>query len=408
MLILSSIQTQVNSPIPSSNHPVQSDSSKHGSNTISKDPESGLHTECGDDQLHLNKVAGKLKWHITDGFKAWGTLRKEGIGQYPPSDQSSARRRQEAEKHLWLSNSVFEDDKIARCPFAAQQIAKLAARNPSVSSSSKDVMKCQDSAHLDKATEDPIVAEPHPAEARSAVPPSHTPSQAASTSKCPIRFLDQHSPEEVAEYFQNHRHEIPRSHEICVKRFQRSDDQIRQLDHKYGSLVNMIQGLGQKHQPMLHIRTDGEDLSLGRTSQENVEAWAHKVDEDGIVGADGLHGVAEDNVAIQRDVRFDRPLKDIRVGESPSRPWGISVPQAAHIPPSAQERPDMDVFQQPEPPTPSTAPLEQRRTKSPIELAEPTDRQPTMIFTGPVFMGYSPSQTAEIFQRTGLGKNKSQ
>ena len=36
---------------------------------------------------------------------------------------------------------------------------------------------------------------------------------------CPIRFLDQHSPVEAATYFENHKHEIPRSHEICVKRY---------------------------------------------------------------------------------------------------------------------------------------------------------------------------------------------
>ncbi|KAK3060873.1 hypothetical protein LTR53_019968, partial [Teratosphaeriaceae sp. CCFEE 6253] len=30
---------------------------------------------------------------------------------------------------------------------------------------------------------------------------------------CPIRFMDQHSPEEVATYFEKHKHELPRSHE---------------------------------------------------------------------------------------------------------------------------------------------------------------------------------------------------
>ena len=40
---------------------------------------------------------------------------------------------------------------------------------------------------------------------------------------CPIRFLDQHSPEEVATYFERHKHELPRSHEVCVKRYQSND-----------------------------------------------------------------------------------------------------------------------------------------------------------------------------------------
>ncbi|KAL8920463.1 MAG: hypothetical protein Q9208_006212 [Pyrenodesmia sp. 3 TL-2023] len=274
----------------------------------------------------------------------------------------------------------------------------------------------RDNTPRDGVTEDPIATEALPSKAKTAVSLPNTAYQAASASKCPIRFLDQHSPEEVAEYFQNHRHEIPRSHEICVKRFQKSDDQIRLLDHKYGSLVNMIQGLGQKHQPLLHTRAEGENASQGRTSQENVEAWAHKVDGDGEASISGEHdvdggdGVADDNTGGQRNGRFDRPLKEIRVGESPSRPWGISVPQAAPIPSSAvsgQVKPGLDAFHGPGLPTPSSAPLEERRTKSHTRLEELTDRRPKMIFTGPVFMGYSPDQITGILSRTGLGKSSS-
>ena len=54
---------------------------------------------------------------------------------------------------------------------------------------------------------------------------------------CPIRFLDQHSPEEVATYFEKHKHELPRSHEVCVRRYQKNEEQIRKLDAKYGSPV---------------------------------------------------------------------------------------------------------------------------------------------------------------------------
>jgi hypothetical protein len=86
-------------------------------------------------------------------------------------------------------------------------------------------------------------------------PPSASaePSVAASGSAavCPIRFLDQHDPEEVAQYFEKHKHELPRSHEVCITRFQSNQDSIEQLDRKYGNLVNMIQGLGQKHQAWL-------------------------------------------------------------------------------------------------------------------------------------------------------------
>jgi hypothetical protein len=38
-------------------------------------------------------------------------------------------------------------------------------------------------------------------------------------SKCPIRYLDQYSPEEVTKYFENYKHEIPRSHAVCISRY---------------------------------------------------------------------------------------------------------------------------------------------------------------------------------------------
>jgi len=66
--------------------------------------------------------------------------------------------------------------------------------------------------------------------------------------------MDQHSPEEIAKYFENHKHEIPRSHAICVNRFQRNGESMRQIDEKYGNLVNMIQGLGQKHKPCYQVK----------------------------------------------------------------------------------------------------------------------------------------------------------
>lgn len=178
----------------------------------------------------------------------------------------------------------------------------------------------------------------------------------------------------------------------------------------------MIQGLGQKHQPLLHTRADGENASQGRTSQEHVEDWAHKVDSDAEGsshshgGADRADAAAEDDDISQRDGRFDRPLKEIRVGESPSRPWGISVPQAAPIPSSAvsvQAKPDLDPSHEPGLPTPSSAHLEERRTKSHTRQDESTDRRPKMIFTGPVFMGYSPEKINDILTRTGLGKSNS-
>ncbi|KAK7183617.1 hypothetical protein DPSP01_010452 [Paraphaeosphaeria sporulosa] len=152
---------------------------------------------------------------------------------------------------------------------------------------------------------------------------------------CPIRFLDQHDPQDVAKYFEKHKHELPRSHEVCINRFQSNTNSIQELDRKYGDLVSMIQGLGQKHQAWLP--EEPEEVGEGPTAQEDeaktdvkVEKWATAVtaslqnsipDED----QDELEvpAMAPDET---RSPRFDRPLKEIRVGESPSRPWGIHVP----------------------------------------------------------------------------------
>ena len=67
---------------------------------------------------------------------------------------------------------------------------------------------------------DPIRAEQE--ERRSSTAPSGRSSASrCPVSRCPIRYLDKHSPEEIAEYVERHKHEIPRSHAICVKRYQR-------------------------------------------------------------------------------------------------------------------------------------------------------------------------------------------
>ncbi|KAJ4359087.1 hypothetical protein N0V95_002481 [Ascochyta clinopodiicola] len=151
---------------------------------------------------------------------------------------------------------------------------------------------------------------------------------------CPIRFLDQHDPEEVAKYFEKHKHELPRSHEVCITRFQSNQESIDQLDRKYGNIVNMIQGLGQKHQAWLPEEPEDaieeepdHDGNPGIKADAKVTKWAKAV-------SDSLQGVAsppedipQEPVAEEdRTSHFDRPLKDVRVGESPSRPWGISIP----------------------------------------------------------------------------------
>jgi hypothetical protein len=201
------------------------------------------------------------------------------------------------------------------CPFS-RPIQRLKA--PSTMGSGRPATPSDGKDPTPHQSTDPICAAMY-AETMASPPPSATDAAA----KCPIRYLDQHSPEEVAAYFETHKHEIPRSHEICVKRYQRNEDDIKKLDAKYGNLVSMIQGLGEKHQPMLPTDGENRDEELERTSNERVENWANAVSADGIGQVDDVEPQDDED---DRESRFDRPLKEVRVGESPSRPWGIQVP----------------------------------------------------------------------------------
>jgi len=284
---------------------------------------------------------------------------------------------------------------------------------------------------------DPIEAEFH-ADDFSSPPPSVT----GSASKCPIRFLDQHSPEEVAKYFENHKHEIPRSHEVCVKRYQSNAESIRQLDAKYGSLVSMIQGLGMKHQPLLPTDEEQEMLDGERKSADRVGKWAEAISER-------LDGHQEGLVEEEQEDRegcFDRPLKEIRVGESPSRPWGISVPatgdpaistfssrgagngEERHLSGSLGEtlpetpskshtgkcpfgfdRKGSSLHPETRPPA-SVAPdpAASASHEKPQHSGKSTQQQqqpPQMVFTGPVFIGYPTDQAIALLQQYGMGPN---
>jgi hypothetical protein len=291
---------------------------------------------------------------------------------------------------------------------------------------------------------DPICAAMY-AETMSSPPPSVT----GSAAKCPIRYLDQHSPEEVAKYFETHKHEIPRSHEICVKRYQRNEDDIRKLNAKYGSLVSLVQGLGQKHQAWLPTKEEQEAMEAEQEeeqgSNERVENWANAVSADGV-------GHEEEDVPEEvedRESRFDRPLKEIRVGESPSRPWGISVPileppagqrpvspppapvsvdhapkpagkcpfghgQQAKVeekpaPTQSQERPAgkcpfphaQQASEKPTIPTPQPQPAVQTQPTfiQPAEIPKVNGGGIQMIFTGPVFIGYPMEQAITFMQQ---------
>ncbi|TGJ80039.1 hypothetical protein E0Z10_g8728 [Xylaria hypoxylon] len=143
--------------------------------------------------------------------------------------------------------------------------------------------------------------------------------------KCPIRYLDQHSSEEIADYLEKHKHELPRSHEVCVRRYQKSEEHIRKLDAKYGNLVSMVEGLGKIHQSMLPEQDTRPQSDVERAPNDRVQDWAHTVSA---TVAEDPDQTAPDNddEDEERQSHFDRPLKEVRVGESPSRPWGISVP----------------------------------------------------------------------------------
>jgi hypothetical protein len=235
---------------------------------------------------------------------------------------------------------------------------------------------------------------------------------------CPIRFLNQHSPEEVAEYFEKHKHELPRSHELCVKRYQSNEEGIRKLDAKYGSLVSMIQGLGIKHQPILQDKVLDEDPST-----DKIDNWARTVGEN--VGQ--VNDVSGEDDTEDREPRFDRPLKEVRLGESPSRPWGVQVPTEyqkesgiASSPVDVELPKTMPKGNEAKCPfdhmKPSNLPsLGETPKESKPKIIQPSvgndesemqnaNKATQMVFTGPVFIGYPMDQAVKFLHQSGLEK----
>ncbi|KAI7206473.1 hypothetical protein KC352_g18092 [Hortaea werneckii] len=346
------------------------------------------------------------------------------------------------------------------------------------------------------------VADAAPASQTAATADHASATENAEVGVCPIRFLDQHSPEEVATYFEKHKHELPRSHEICVRRYQSNEDQIRELDAKYGNIVSMIQGLGKKHKDYLPNEPDpeaedieGEEVFEEAKDNEKVRKWASSVSAQApqaTMQEDGPEAGEEEEE--ERVQHFERPLRDIRVGESPSRPWGISVPVkyleqregdaesnassrpaqiSAGVSPAAQkaddklkteapaERPagrcpfgfdkqppaQQSHSAMPRPPlvqmetsrtvrkdntnakAPSAfPPPQEQKVDQPTFIAGPPPRpvadgtfkatadpaapsrkeeEPRMIFTGPVFFGYSADDAAKILRESGSGAQHS-
>ncbi|CAP69376.1 uncharacterized protein PODANS_1_10400 [Podospora anserina S mat+] len=186
-----------------------------------------------------------------------------------------------------------------------------------------------------------------------------SPTAAATASKCPIRFLDKHSPEEIAHYVETHKHEIPRSHEVCVRRYQRNEEQIRKLDAKYGNLVSMVEDLSHLHRPMLPPAAGNDKTRVGSTSSnKRVEDWAQTiVAADPDIQDNEMPPTPHDEEG-DRENRFDRNFREVRVGESPTRPWGIPVPIQAGLRPQ-------DI-----PPVRSSSPVPPMRTEAPAVAPE--------------------------------------
>lgn len=341
---------------------------------------------------------------IADGVHAWKTLTK---GEGPlwrrfnreENEKASRRRSREGAKSdldqgaLPEGHPFVPSDNPQRfsCPFNA--MAHLGEKQNTKNTGS--AMERPESLPTPPPTTQEHVTSntrPDGSQYTNLSPPA---SNQSSVSKCPIRMLDERSPEEIAEYFETHKHEIPRSHEICVKRYQSNAASIRQLDAKYGSLVNMIQGLGMKHQPLLPARGDEEDFAeMDAKSARKVEEWAGNVKEAPNAQDSASQSIPNDSGSNteERQGHFDRPLKEIRVGESPSRPWGISVPAAAIRDPNEREA-------TPKPKAAASQTSAQPQTKKAIK--EEPDDKPRMVFTGPVFIGYSAEEAANLIRKCG-------
>ena len=345
-----------------------------------------------------------------------------------------------ARDSLVNTNTPRSRPELQRCPVARhtqgpEDLEEMDFTTPGVQGSLEcPFAKMQHRLPITPNSIDPIAAEFH--QDRISVQASDGPPNPL---KCPIRFLDQHSPEEVAKYFENHKHEIPRSHEICVKRYQQNEHSIRELDAKYGSLVNMIQGLGVKHKQYLPEKEAGEhqdadDDAEDKTSIQAVEKWAENVSNP--AEAEPEDFALDDEDRLPRFEKLEKPLREIRVGESPSRPWGISVPVAPKSQrsvPLSDHRAMRSSFAVPADAT--SAPAQKASPDCPcghgsitrkpvmdetwneqlVTADDPASTKATatappaqqLVFNGPVFFGYAPEQATAFIKSMSmnLGSN---
>ena len=347
---------------------------------------------------------------IADGVEAWKILTdgKEPLWRGYNRKESHERRirgvaedtsREDAlpEGHPAVDQKTSEN---AKCPFATMARTDERDTTKVESSMTQRPESLPTPPHTQEHFADVAYEDPYD---RHYSPP---PSISGSISKCPIRMLDERSPEEIAHFFENHKHDIPRSHEICVRRYQSDSQTIRQLDAKYGNLANMIKGLGVKHQPLLPSKENDEEenAAMDTKPMQKVENWAHNVDavDEGADMPNDTKTHLSESDDMQR--HFDRPLKEVRVGESPSRPWGITVPAAI---------PHLSLNENASTPTPPTPKETQSKThdvhvgdRASVAAGhgrdESRDEKSRMLFTGPVFIGYAPEQAAALIKDCGL------
>jgi len=365
---------------------------------------------------------------IARGVQAWKTLSHRKIPKtqeptrystdrrwVPPPDSEAKHELEEKDTSTHPTVSTNPSKALKEtygCPFSSSSNT-FPSNHPSIQLPDPAPQRPDSLPTPPSLYEDPTMPLPTIPAASSSPPPSAT----GSASKCPIRFLDHNSPEEVAEYFENHKHEIPRSHEVCVKRYQSNAESIRQLDAKYGNLVSMIQGLGMKHQSLLPATEEPEKKQDEQASQKKIERWATDVREvpasQAVAGmgafaeGDARADIVEKEEEDEREGRFARPLKEIRVGESPSRPWGISMPLAVDVHPDflhgAVGDRGQDVGEQRDESkdTNSMAPLPDIKPIKVSQTGQSDGR--SMVFTGPVLIGYSAEQSAALLQRLSKG-----
>ena len=289
------------------------------------------------DQEDARKIAnGVSAWRIMTRGKPRET---QGISKDPFVERCSptSPTTRSLQDHVTLSGSIGEPTpnqackEKSKCPFASLSDHPPTGHD-AFTGYDDSTPKRPDSLPTPPEWKEDYIPDPPPSNNRPQVSTSPPPSVTGSASKCPIRYIDERSPEEIARYFETHKHEIPRSHEVCVKRYQSNEESIRQLDAKYGNLVSMIQGLGAKHKPLMPTQEEQGSIEMERRSMEKVEKWAESVKS---VRDNTSTRSAASNKEDDREGHFDRPLEEIRVGESPSRPWGIRVPIEREVASSA-------------------------------------------------------------------------